>query len=68
MTKENKKEGKTKIADFKYEVEQLLQNCEAITGHKREVGEGAVYGLKEDKLTKKEFQDKVKEFLKRRVK
>lgn len=68
MTKEKKTEKKTKVVNFEYEIDQLLKNCEAITGYKREVGEGAIHGLDVEKMTKTEFQNKVKEFLKRRVK
>lgn len=58
----------TKVKEFEYDIEQLLKNCEAVTGRKREVGEGALFGTKVDKMTKKEFQDKVKVFLNSKVK
>lgn len=64
--KEDKKT--TKAVEHEYDVKQLLENCESITGYKREVGEGALCGTDVEKMTKSEFQDKVKEFLKRRVK
>lgn len=56
------------IKDHEYPVEQLLDNCEAITGYKREVGQGALFQFKEETLTKKEFQSKVQAFLKKEVK
>lgn len=63
--KEDKKT--TKAVEHEYEIKQLLENCESITGYKREVGEGALHGMNIEKMTKSEFQDKVKGFLKRRV-
>ncbi len=68
MKKEEVKEVKKSTQkDFEYDVEQLLRNCEAITGYKREVGEGALHDTNVEKMTKKEFQDKVKGFLKKKV-
>lgn len=73
--KENKKvetkETPTKPTvspDYKYPVSQLLDNCEVLTGYKKEVGEGALFETKEKELTKKEFHKKVNEFLKKEVK
>lgn len=54
--------------EHSYPIKQLLDNCEAITGHKKEVGIGALFGAKKDKLTKKEFKTKIVEFLQREVK
>lgn len=63
--KEDKKA--TKAVEHEYEIKQLLENCESITGYKKEVGEGALHGVSAEKMTRSEFQGKVKEFLKRRV-
>lgn len=67
MSKAKKKETKT-TASHEYTIDQLLDNCEAITGYKREVGEGALHGQEVEKMSKEEFEKKVKEFLRRRVK
>ena len=58
----------TKKSDFKYEISELLESCETITGHKREVGEGALFNVEKEKMTIEEFKKTIKDFLKRKVK
>lgn len=66
MTKKTK-EVKVTADAFQYDVSALLENCEAITGRKKEVGEGALFGNKSEKMTKVEFKKKVDDFLKKKV-
>jgi len=67
---ENKRTTKAtkKSAEHEYLVEELILNCEAITGHKQEVAAGALFGCEKEKMTKEEFESKVKQFLKKGVK
>ena len=62
------KDKEAVVKEHAYEINQLLENCQAITGERREVGEGAVYGVKETTMTKTQFKKRVEEFLKRGVK
>lgn len=57
-----------KATEHKFLIDELLSHCEELTGHKREVAEGALFGCKEDRLTKKEFIERVNKFLKKEVK
>lgn len=69
MKKETKEVKATKSTnEFKYDINQLLDNCEDITGKKREVGEGALHDIKVDKMTKAEFKAKVESFLNKKIK
>jgi hypothetical protein len=64
----NKKTAKTSSpAEHEYPIVELIINCEALTGYKKEVAQGALFDCKKEKMTKKEFQTKVKEFLKKKV-
>ena len=70
MSKEvEKKTTKTpKAVDHKFLVEDLMDNCEELTGHKREVSAGALFDYKEERITKDDFIKKVNSFLKKEVK
>ena len=46
----------------------LIDGCEEITGHKREVAQGALFDYKEERITKNEFIKKINSFLKKEVK
>ncbi|MCT4593180.1 MAG: hypothetical protein N4A57_02750 [Anaeromicrobium sp.] len=61
--------GDTKpIEEAKYPIEELIENCEALTGYKKDVAVGALFNCEEKEITKTEFKAKVKSFLKRKVK
>ncbi|WP_010295884.1 hypothetical protein [Clostridium senegalense] len=66
MAKETTVEVKTTKVETKYSIEDFLNNCEAL-GYKREVVAGALFNSKEKEFTKSEFQEKVKEFLGKKV-
>jgi len=51
-----------------YPVKDLINNCEALTGYKKEIAVGALFDCEKKELTKEEFKDKIKVFLKRKVK
>lgn len=51
-----------------YPVQDLINNCEALTGYKKEIAVGALFDCKKKQLTKEEFKDKIKVFLERKVK
>lgn len=57
-----------KAREHKYSIEELLLNSKAITGHRTEIAEGALFNCEEKELTKEEFKTKIEEFLKREVK
>lgn len=62
---------KTKAApkpvEHKFLIGELMEHCEELTGRKKEVAVGALFDCKEDRLTKKEFIEKVNTFLKKKV-
>lgn len=66
---ENKKTTKTPEipAEHEYPVEELILNCQALTGYKKEVAAGALFDCEKKKMTKTEFKTKVKDFLKKKV-
>ena len=66
--KEEKKTNKTIVKEIKYKTEDLLKNCQELTGAKREVGEGAIFNLDKTELTKKEFQNAIDRFLNKKIK
>lgn len=51
-----------------YPIADLIDNCEALTGHKKHVVVGALFNCEKVEMTKEEFGGKVKAFLKRSVK
>lgn len=54
--------------DFEFNVKQLIDNCEALTGYKPEVAIGALSEVGKEKMSKKEFEDRINKFLKTKVK
>lgn len=52
----------------KYPLKDLMENCEALTGYKREIAVGALFNCTETEITKTEFKDTIKKFLNRKVK
>lgn len=64
----NTTKKQAKPEEHLYALDELIRNCEAITGHKKEVAQGALFDCKKEKITKAEFETKVKTFLKKGVK
>ncbi|KMJ93084.1 hypothetical protein G8S49_11105 [Clostridium botulinum C] len=52
----------------KYSVQDLIENCEALTGYKKEVAVGALFNSKEDEMSKDDFKKAITNFLKKEVK
>ncbi|MCD3202804.1 hypothetical protein [Clostridium botulinum] len=52
----------------KYPTQDLIENCEALTGYKKEVASGALFNCNEKEITKEKFREEIEEFLKREVK
>lgn len=55
------------VKEDKYPVKDLIENCEALTGYKKEVAVGALSVFKGTELTRTEFKATVKNFLNRKV-
>lgn len=55
-------------SDFEYELSELIESCEPITGHKKEVGEGALFNVQKQKMSIEEFKKTIEVFLKKGVK
>lgn len=55
------------IQDELYTVQDLIENCEALTGYKKEVAVGALFNCNKDNMTKKEFKGRIKNFLAKKV-
>lgn len=68
MSKEKKPTKETKVVEHEFKVTDLIDGCEEITGHKREVAQGALFDYKEERITKNEFMKKINSFLKKEVK
>lgn len=64
----NKKYIATKNKEVKHPVKELINNCKALTGYKKEVAVGALFNCKEKEMSKKEFEARIKNFLDRKVK
>jgi hypothetical protein len=56
------------VIEDKYPLQDLINNCEALTGYKKEVAVGALSNCSEVELSKEEFKGKIKSFLNRKVK
>lgn len=52
----------------KYSIQDLIENCEALTGYKKEVAVGALFNSKEDEMSKDDFKKAITNFLKKEVK
>jgi len=66
MAKETAVEEKATKIETKYPIEDFIKNSEAL-GYRREVVAGALFNSKEKEFTKSEFEEKVKEFLGKKV-
>lgn len=62
------KEDVKQVTEDKYPLQDLINNCEALTGYKKEVAIGALCNCSEIELSKEEFKAKIKSFLNRKVK
>lgn len=60
-------DDQVQIQEDQYPTIDLIENCEALTGQKKEVAVGALFDCKKDKMTKKEFQGRIKNFLGKKV-
>lgn len=49
-----------------YSIKDFMENCEAL-GYKKEVVAGALFNCNKDEITKIEFEDKIKNFLRKKV-
>lgn len=56
-----------KDKELTYSIAILREHCAQLFGVMPEVFDGALYGVKEDELTKKEVNQKIKAFLQREV-
>ncbi|APQ76066.1 hypothetical protein [Clostridium botulinum] len=50
-----------------YPIKDLIENCEALTGYRKEVAVGALFDCGKEEMTKKEFKGRIKNFLERKV-
>ena len=55
------------IQEELYPVEDLIENCEALTVYKKEVAFGALFNCEKEGMTKKEFEGRIKKFLGKKV-
>ncbi|AJD27005.1 hypothetical protein G8E05_06475 [Clostridium botulinum] len=55
------------IQEELYPVQDLIENCEALTGYRKEVAVGALFDCGKEEMTKKEFEGRIKNFLERKV-
>lgn len=60
-------EGTKVLQEELYPVQDLIENCEALTGYKKEVAVGALFNCEKKEMTKKEFQGRIKNFLGKKV-
>jgi hypothetical protein len=60
-------EENTIIQEEQYPVKDLIENCEALTGYKKEIAFGALFNCEKQEMTKKEFQGRIKNFLGKKV-
>lgn len=63
-----KKKTPVKNAEHKYSIDELILNSKSITGYSSDVAAGALFNCKEKELSKKEFKNKIDEFLKKEAK
>lgn len=50
-----------------YLIQELIENCEALTGYKKEVAVGALFDCGKEGMSKKEFEGRIKNFLVKKV-
>ncbi|ACO86770.1 MULTISPECIES: hypothetical protein [Clostridium] len=55
------------IQEELYPVQDLIENCEALTGYRKEVAVGALFDCGKEEMTKKEFEGRIKKFLGKKV-
>lgn len=55
------------IQEELYPVQDLIENCEVLTGYKKEVAVGALFNCEKEVMTKKEFEGRIKNFLGKKV-
>lgn len=69
MTKASKTNTETigTAQEEKYHLKDLIENCEALTGYKKEVAVGALSNCTQIEMTKTEFKNTIKNFLNRKV-
>lgn len=58
---------KTTVKEDIYSIQDLIENCEALTGYKKEVAVGALFNCGKEEMSKKEFQGRIKNFLGKKV-
>ena len=71
MEKVNKNQKvieKAKKSVSLFPIQDLIDNCEALTKHKKHVVVGALFNCKKTEMSKDEFIETVESFLKRSVK
>jgi len=50
-----------------YLIQELIENCEALTSYKKEVAVGALFDCGKEEMSKKEFEGRIKNFLVKKV-
>ncbi|CBZ04125.1 hypothetical protein EXN25_05630 [Clostridium botulinum] len=55
------------IQEELYPVQDLIENCEALTGYRKEVAVGALFDCGKEEMSKKEFEGRIKKFLGKKV-
>lgn len=50
-----------------YPIQDLIDNCEALTGYKKEVAVGALFNCGKEEMSKKEFKGRIENFLGKKV-
>lgn len=55
------------IKEELYPIKDLMENCEALTGYRKEVAAGALFNCGKEEMTKKEFEGRIKKFLGKKV-
>lgn len=56
------------VQEDAYPIQDLIENCEALTGYKKEIAVGALFNCEKQEMTKKEFGESIKNFLGKKVK
>lgn len=56
----------TKVVE-KYPLQDLIENCEALTGYKKEVAVGALFNSQENEMSKDDFKKAITNFLNKEV-
>lgn len=55
------------IREELYQVKDLIENCKALTGYRKEVAVGALFNCEKAEMSKKEFEGRIKNFLGKKV-